>query len=40
MGREFDSLVAGACVLCSEIAVKKVDEPFVTAADKGDEWAL
>ena len=40
LGREFDSLVAGACVLCSEIAVKRVDEPFVTAADEGDEWAL
>ncbi|KAL1296564.1 hypothetical protein AAFC00_000063 [Neodothiora populina] len=40
LGREFDGLVAGACVLCSEMAVKRIDEPFVTAADNKDEWAL
>lgn len=43
VAREFDEAVAGACVLCSEIAVKRVDEPFVRAAgEEGvvDEWAL
>jgi hypothetical protein len=32
--------VAGACVLCSEMAVKMVDEPFVTEKDDGGEWAV
>lgn len=40
LGRELDGLVAGACVLCSELAVKRIDEPFVSAADSKDEWAL
>lgn len=40
MVRELDSLVAGACPLCSEMAIKRVDEPFVTAADDKDEWAI
>lgn len=40
MVRELDALVAGACVLCSETAVKRVDEPFVTALDSKDDWAV
>ncbi|EMC97314.1 hypothetical protein BAUCODRAFT_446682 [Baudoinia panamericana UAMH 10762] len=40
MVHELDGLVAGACVLCSEMAVKMVDEPFVTAADNAAEWAV
>lgn len=27
-------------VLCSELAVKLVNEPFITASDDKDEWAL
>lgn len=27
-------------VLCSEMAVKQIDEPFITAADDRNEWAL
>ncbi|KAG8623642.1 hypothetical protein KVT40_008618 [Elsinoe batatas] len=38
--RELDSLVAGACVLCGEMAVKQIDLPFVTAADNREEWAI
>jgi len=38
--RELDGLVAGACVLCGESAVKMVDEPFVTGSDDLEEWAL
>ncbi|KAH6622436.1 Pep3/Vps18/deep orange family-domain-containing protein [Boeremia exigua] len=38
--RELDALVGSACVLCSELAVKLVDEPFITAADDREEWAL
>lgn len=40
MVRELDALVAGACVLCSEMAVKRIDEPFVTALDSEDDWAI
>jgi vacuolar protein sorting-associated protein 18 len=38
--KELDSLVASACVLCSELAVKQIDEPFISARDSKDEWAL
>jgi len=38
--RELDALIASACVLCSEIAIKQVDEPFISAADDVAEWAL
>jgi hypothetical protein len=27
-------------VLCSEMAVKLIDEPFITATDDKEEWAL
>ncbi|KAF2141898.1 uncharacterized protein K452DRAFT_271778 [Aplosporella prunicola CBS 121167] len=37
--KELDELVAGACVLCSELAVKQIDEPFVVAGET-NEWAL
>ncbi|KAK5733926.1 tethering complex subunit [Elasticomyces elasticus] len=40
MVKELDGLVAGACVLCSDMAVKMIDEPFVTAADNREEWAV
>ncbi|KAK4623063.1 Vacuolar protein sorting-associated protein 18 [Fulvia fulva] len=40
MVKELDGLVAGACVLCSEMAVKQIDEPFITAADNKQEWAV
>ncbi|TKA31142.1 hypothetical protein B0A50_02111 [Salinomyces thailandicus] len=40
MVRELDGLVAGSCVLCSEMAVKMIDEPFVTAGDNREEWAV
>ena len=40
MVRELDGLVAGSCVLCSELAVKQIDEPFITEADDAREWAI
>ncbi|KAF2484672.1 Pep3/Vps18/deep orange family-domain-containing protein [Neohortaea acidophila] len=40
MVRELDGLVAGACVLCGDAAVRGVDEPFVTEADDVREWAV
>ncbi|KAF1811918.1 hypothetical protein P152DRAFT_37613 [Eremomyces bilateralis CBS 781.70] len=38
--KELDALVASACVLCSEMAVKRIDEPFVLPTDDHSEWAL
>lgn len=38
--KELDVLVASACVLCSELAVKQIDEPFVSERDNIGEWAL
>jgi len=38
--REYDSLVAGGCVLCSDMAIKQINEPFITALDNREEWAL
>ncbi|KKY13629.1 putative vacuolar protein sorting protein [Diplodia seriata] len=37
--RELDELVAAACILCSELAVKQIDEPFVPM-NEPNEWAL
>ncbi|KAH0289229.1 hypothetical protein M436DRAFT_48175 [Aureobasidium namibiae CBS 147.97] len=36
MVKELDALVAGAC----EMAVKRIDEPFVTANDNKNEWSI
>ncbi|KAI9721508.1 MAG: hypothetical protein M1812_002270 [Candelaria pacifica] len=38
--RELDALVASKCVLCSEMAIRRIDEPFVLPTDSKDEWAL
>ncbi|KAJ2906686.1 hypothetical protein MKZ38_000422 [Zalerion maritima] len=40
MVQELDALVASACVLCSDYAIKRIDEPFVTDADNLEKWAL
>ncbi|KAI8220401.1 Vacuolar protein sorting-associated protein 18 [Colletotrichum sp. SAR 10_77] len=37
---ELDSLVASACILCSEFAIKRVNEPFVTPQDNLNEWKI
>ncbi|POR31351.1 Vacuolar protein sorting-associated protein [Tolypocladium paradoxum] len=37
---ELDSLVASACILCSDFAIKRIDEPFITRNDNRDDWAL
>ncbi|KAI9167399.1 Vacuolar protein sorting-associated protein [Paramyrothecium foliicola] len=37
---ELDSLVASACILCSDLAIKRIDEPFITKNDGRDDWAL
>ncbi|KAG5968152.1 hypothetical protein E4U58_001969 [Claviceps cyperi] len=38
--RELDALIASACILCSDFAIKRIDEPFITADDNADEWAV
>ncbi|KAI0887216.1 Pep3/Vps18/deep orange family-domain-containing protein [Annulohypoxylon maeteangense] len=40
MVAELDALVASACILCSDYAIKRIDEPFITAEDEKGEWAL
>ncbi|CAK7226014.1 tethering complex subunit [Sporothrix bragantina] len=40
MVAELDALVASACILCSDFAIKKIDEPFIRADDNKNEWAL
>ncbi|KAE9374554.1 vacuolar protein sorting protein-like protein DigA [Stipitochalara longipes BDJ] len=37
---ELDGLVASACILCSDFAIKRIDEPFVFPTDDRNEWAL
>jgi len=37
---ELDGLIASACILCSEFAVKAIDQPFIGPEDDKDEWAL
>ncbi|KAI5459961.1 Pep3/Vps18/deep orange family-domain-containing protein [Mariannaea sp. PMI_226] len=37
---ELDALVASACILCSDLAIKRIDEPFITKSDDLNEWAL
>jgi len=37
---ELDGLVAASCILCSEYAIKRIDEPFVLPEDDVHEWAL
>ncbi|KAF2258660.1 hypothetical protein CC78DRAFT_586826 [Lojkania enalia] len=38
--KELDALVGSSCVLCSELAVRLIDEPFISATDDIEEWAL
>jgi hypothetical protein len=40
MIEELDSLVASACILCSDFAIKRIDEPFITKDDDLSAWAL
>ncbi|KKA30633.1 hypothetical protein TD95_005040 [Thielaviopsis punctulata] len=40
MVAELDGLVASACVLCSEFAIKRIDEPFVSKDEDQSAWAL
>ncbi len=35
-GRELDALVAGSCVLCGDVAIKSIVEPFVKGDEEGE----
>ncbi|KAL8294209.1 hypothetical protein RB600_000253 [Gaeumannomyces tritici] len=37
---ELDALVAASCILCSDYAIKMIDEPFVREDENKAEWAL
>ncbi|KAF7550211.1 hypothetical protein G7046_g8082 [Stylonectria norvegica] len=37
---ELDSLVASACILCSDLAIKRINEQFITPDDDRDAWVL
>ncbi|KLU83536.1 vacuolar membrane protein pep3, partial [Magnaporthiopsis poae ATCC 64411] len=37
---ELDALVAASCILCSDYAIKMIDEPFVREDEDKAEWAL
>ncbi|KAL6712807.1 tethering complex subunit [Lecanora helva] len=39
-GRELDALVAGQCVLCGDLAIRGIEEPFVKEGDDEGEWAI
>ncbi|PLB33828.1 vacuolar protein sorting protein DigA [Aspergillus candidus] len=38
--KELDGLIAEACILCGDHAIKQIDRPFITTADATDEWGL
>ncbi|KAK3357673.1 Pep3/Vps18/deep orange family-domain-containing protein [Lasiosphaeria hispida] len=40
MVAELDSLVASACILCSDYAIRRINEPFVKEDEDKSEWAL
>lgn len=40
MVQELDGLVAEQCVLCGDLGIKQVDEPFVKPTDNAEEWAI
>ena len=38
--QELDGLVAEQCVLCGDVGIKQIDEPFVRETDDAREWAI
>ncbi|KAI5804378.1 Pep3/Vps18/deep orange family-domain-containing protein [Geopyxis carbonaria] len=37
---DLDNMVASECILCSDFAIKRIDEPFVLPSDDLAEWAV
>ncbi|ETN40905.1 uncharacterized protein HMPREF1541_05185 [Cyphellophora europaea CBS 101466] len=40
MVQELDGLVAEQCVLCGDLGIKQIDEPFIRDTDNVNEWAI
>ncbi|KAL1837626.1 hypothetical protein VTJ49DRAFT_3565 [Mycothermus thermophilus] len=40
MVAELDGLVASACILCSDYAIRRINEPFIKPGEDLEEWAL
>ena len=38
--QELDGLVAEQCVLCGDLGIKQIDEPFIRETDDVNEWAI
>ncbi|PYI29435.1 hypothetical protein BP00DRAFT_348695 [Aspergillus indologenus CBS 114.80] len=38
--RELDGLIAEACILCGDHAIKQIDRPFIENSEGVDDWAL
>ncbi|KAJ6146841.1 hypothetical protein N7497_008823 [Penicillium chrysogenum] len=38
--KELDGLVAEACILCGDHAIKQIDKPFIASSETADDWAL
>ncbi|BDD62053.1 hypothetical protein MPDQ_001817 [Monascus purpureus] len=38
--KELDGIVAEACILCGDHAIKQIDKPFIPESDKTDNWTL
>ncbi|KAG8532175.1 uncharacterized protein KY384_003815 [Bacidia gigantensis] len=40
-GRELDALIGAQCVSCGDLAIKSIEEPFITDADDdADDWSI
>ncbi|RVX68346.1 hypothetical protein B0A52_07349 [Exophiala mesophila] len=37
---ELDGLVAEQCVLCGDLGIKQIDQPFIQAGDDAEAWAI
>lgn len=37
---ELDELIAGSCILCSDLAIRKIDAPFIYPNEDVSSWAL
>ncbi|KPI42514.1 Vacuolar protein sorting-associated-like protein [Cyphellophora attinorum] len=40
MVQELDGLVADSCVLCGDLGIRQIDEPFIKPGDNVAEWAI
>ncbi|KAJ5573658.1 uncharacterized protein N7459_008085 [Penicillium hispanicum] len=38
--KELDGLVAEACILCGDHAIKQIDRPFIATSEPDNEWAI